>query len=130
MNPKGNRWLYNLPIPHVQFVTDAFARAFSNFTLYIVDGQSLAEKTLADYQSGIDRVKSWLERYEAMTERDYSEQFLQSRHDELQGLTTCYNHLNKDAPRLAKLYAQCGAYKRGTKLVVNQIVHRELQFQA
>ena len=127
VNPKGNRWLYHLPTPHVQYVTDAFARSFSDFTLYMVDGHSLAEKTLADYQSGIDRVKSWLERYEAMTERDYSEQFLQRRREELQGLTTCYAHLKKDAPRLAKLYAQCGNYTRGPKLEVNKLMHRQLQ---
>ncbi|MES2966536.1 MAG: hypothetical protein V4668_01965 [Patescibacteria group bacterium] len=129
-NPSGNRWLYQLPTARLEFIITAFERSFPNYTLYMIDGASLVNKTLADYQSCINRVQDWLERNEVVPEGITSATRRHDKLNELAEVTDGYEHLKDDLPRIAQLYAQCGKYALSKQLVVNQMIHRELVLQS
>ena len=89
----GNRYLYRLPPNRLEFVIDLFRKNFPGYALYVIDGGSLAEKTLADYR----RICSNLYRDE-------------SRRKELQA---AISHLEADKPRLAAFYRDSGRFRLG-----------------
>jgi hypothetical protein len=97
---KGNRFLYRLPKHYLEYVLDLFSHVFPRFTLYIIDGESLAKRLLADYQNA------------------------QSLH--IERTTAKHQHLRAEAPRLQQLYSGCGQYRLGHKLTVNQLLYRRL----
>lgn len=53
-NPRGNRFLYRMPVGRLEHVIDRFAVAFPKFKLRIIDGYSAAEKVVSAYAKSID----------------------------------------------------------------------------
>lgn len=128
-NVKGNRFLYRLPKHYVELVIDQFLRAFPSFTLYMVDGKSLAEKILADYESSMTSVKERLDRDYRQTLDTFAMQTQRSMIAHIESMAVKIKHLQAETSRLQKLYANCGQYKLAEKLTVNKIVYRRLRLQ-
>lgn len=51
--PKGNRFLYKLPMGRVAYIIALMKRYFSNFRIYLVDGGSLLRDYISQYEDGI-----------------------------------------------------------------------------
>jgi len=49
VNPKGNRWLFKLPHHYMDYALLKMKEAFSGFDLYLVEGESLANKIKSNY---------------------------------------------------------------------------------
>ena len=126
VQPKGNRWLYQLPRPRVELVIDAFARAFPNFDLYMVDGESLAKRSLENYEYSCSRLTRFIASCEASKAELYSESYVESQRQLLASVKTKIAHLEADTPRLVDFYANCGRHRLGRKLQVNGLFHRKL----
>lgn len=123
----GNRWLYKLSKPRMEFVIDAFARSFPGFELYVIDGHSLAQKITVSYQASLQLAVEFLKRHDESVTALYSDSYVASRREEFEATTAGIAHIESEKPRLARFYADCGPYKLGPKLQVNQLIHRMLQ---
>lgn len=115
----GNRWLYKLPKNRMEFAIDLFAKNFSGFTLYVVDGQSLAEKTLANYKEGLQRAQDKKDRVEYCG--------ADIRENEIEAFQTRIAQLMADSPRLSHFYGDCGKYVLGQSITVNRLIHHKLE---
>lgn len=71
---KGNRFLYKLPKPYVEFALDLLARHFPTLELCILEGAASAKKYLAQYKNLLERTLEWQEKNEeriAAYEREF-----------------------------------------------------------
>ncbi|MBY0538414.1 hypothetical protein K2P47_03375 [Patescibacteria group bacterium] len=126
----GNRWLYKLNKPRLELAIEAFTRSFPDFSLFIVDGQSLMKKTATSYQVSLQRAVECLERHDASNEGLYSDSYIESRREEATALKARIAHIESDTARLAHFYANCGAYSQDGALEVNYLLHRKLKIPA
>jgi len=92
----GNRWLYRLPHNRLELVVDLFKKSFPTYSLWVIDGSSLAEKTLEDYRQALQR-----------SERA-------NRADEILEYKNRIDHLSADKPRLAAFYGNVGRFVLGS----------------
>src|SRR3989344_1326640 len=51
---KGNRFLYKLPMPYVQYAIMLMEKFFPTLTLYLVEGDSIVEKYLPQYETSLE----------------------------------------------------------------------------
>ena len=125
----GNRWLYKFPANRLEFVIGLFAKHFPGFALYVIDGESLADNTLSDYQRALGDAQESLERAKERREDD-ADLFavvVQMYEDEVGTLLQRIAHLKSDAPRLARFYASCGRYVLSRPTTVNRLIHYEVE---
>lgn len=124
----GNRWLYKLPNNRMEFVIDLFVEYFSNFTFCVIDGESLAKKTILNYESGLLRVEERLRRHQQWTRRQQVLYGVDTQKDknEIEVYRTGIDHLKADLPRLAEFYKNCGRYVLGQSVIINRITHYQL----
>jgi hypothetical protein len=105
---KGNRWLYQLPSNRLEFVVELFQKNFPGYRLWVIDGSSLAEKTIADYRRGLQGAERWGDA------------------EEILAFKTKIEHLETDKSRLNALYKNTGRFCLGSSKSVNGILHHEL----
>ncbi len=105
---EGNRWLYRLPSNRLEFVIDLFKKNFPGYRLWVIDGDSLVEKTLADYRQGLQ-----------LAERI-------GRVEEILALKSNLEHLQADKPRLAAFYSNVGRFSLGSSRKINGLLHYEI----
>lgn len=123
----GNRWLYKFPKNRMEFVIDLFVKHFPGFTLCVIDGESLARKTIADYERGLQRARERVERNRRYAECELAHCGADIRDEhEVEEFERRIAHLKSDLPRLAELYKNCGRYALGQSVVINHITHYEL----
>lgn len=125
----GNRWLYKFPKNRMEFVIDLFAKHFPDFTLCVIDGESLAKKTIADYERGLQRAQERIERNRRYNESELEHCGADIREDEneVEAFQKRIAHLKGDLSRLAELYKNCGRYRLGASVVINNITHYQLE---
>lgn len=51
---KGNRFLYKLPMPYVEYAIMLMEKFFPKLALYLVDGDSIVEKYLPQYETSLN----------------------------------------------------------------------------
>ncbi len=56
-NPKGNRFLYKLPVGVVEYVVSLMRKYFPRQRLCLVDGASLTKRYISGHQSNIDEMR-------------------------------------------------------------------------
>jgi hypothetical protein len=112
--PKGNRFLYKLPLHYVDYVLARFTLAFPHFEILLVDGESLGENELAQYRSGLKSSRSEFRKYRRNQLHGLSFQTSSIFHA-LRG----YRALKKDAieceeaiPRMKRIYGELHVYKK------------------
>ncbi len=127
----GNRWLYKLPSNRTEFVIELFKRNFQGYTLFMVDGKTIAQYTLAMYQSGFDRNKRSIEEYEKLLERklipkdsedSYKRHYERDKED-LEYFRQKIEHLHADTERLAELYRNTGKFMLGKPIQLHALTH-------
>lgn len=126
-----NRWLYSFPKNRMEFVIDSFATHFPGFKFCIIDGQSLAKKTIASYERGMQRAQERVERYQQYVETESSqhETRVQENKDEVETFRARIAHLRNDVPRLAGFYRNCGRHSLGKTVDVNALTHHQLSLR-
>jgi hypothetical protein len=114
VKPKGNRFLYKLPLHYVDYVLARLALAFPHFEIFLVDGGSLGKDELAQYRTGLESSRSEFRKY---------------RRNQLHGLSwqtqsifhalRVYRELKKHAiackeaiPRMKRNYGDLHVYKK------------------
>lgn len=125
----GNRWLYKFPQNRMEFVIDCFVTHFPGFTFCVIDGESLAEKTIADYERGLQRARERVERNRQRSEEDLAHcgVDIEQDEDEVKEFETRIAHVKNDSQRLAQFYKDCGRYALGQSVVINHITHYKLE---
>ncbi len=119
---KGNRWLFKLPKPRLEYVLDLFNQQFPQHEIYLADGAELAKKSLRSYRNGIESAKKMLSR--ATEERSRA-----TYQEELEKFQTKAAHLEQEIARLADFYAKVGdAYMvdRTGVLERNGLIHHRV----
>lgn len=128
----GNRWLYKFPKNRMEFVIDLFVKHFAGFSLSVIDGESLTNKTIADYERGLRYAQERVERNRRQAESDLGHcgADIPEDENEVEAFKARITHLKDDSQRLAEFYRDCGKYALGQSLVINQIVHYQLELQS
>src|SRR3989338_1472397 len=135
----GNRYLFKLPTNRMEFVINLFQTNFPGYTLFLIDGECLAEKTLADYQSALRATHERYARYARYQENikilasesneDY-ERYLRQSQEECETLANKISHLEADKARLAHFYAHTGKFVLGSSpCKVNGLTHYPVELQ-
>lgn len=112
---RGNRHLYHLPNNLIEFVIDLFWSNFPGYTLYLVDGLSLAHKTIANYKQSLTTVRSRCKRYRielalrGWMSADNLRFFAEDR-ERCKELQRKIARLRSDEFRLGKRYAATGRF--------------------
>ena len=57
--PKGNRFLYKLPMDRVSYAVMLMKQHFPTFQTYLVDGDSLAREYIAQFEMGIENERKY-----------------------------------------------------------------------
>ncbi len=57
--PKGNRFLYKLPMNRVAYAVMLMKQHFPTFKTYLIDGDSLLREYIASFEAGIVREREW-----------------------------------------------------------------------
>lgn len=104
----GNRWLYQLPANRLEYVIGLFEKYFPGYRLWVIDGNSLVEKTLADYQRGCEQMQRVKDE------------------DGYLAFRSKVAHLEADKPRLAAFYRNTGRYVSGPSRKVNGLIHHRV----
>lgn len=94
----GNRGLYKLPSNRLEFFIEQFAAQFPGYSLAIIDGKCLVEKTLADYKRSLERIK----RREGISSTGLDAMKFQKK----------VRHLKDDSNRLIGFYSNTGRFLR------------------
>lgn len=124
----GNRYLYRLPKNRLEFVIDLFRASFPGFRLYVIDGQCLVEKTLADYRRGLLSAEKHCERYRHNLGRcDDAKRLLEKNEKEREMFAAKISHLETDGPRLASFYRDAGRFTLGSAKKINGLTHYEVR---
>jgi hypothetical protein len=99
----------------LEFVLDTFRSNFAGYALYVIDGHTLVEKTLGDYQRALERNKEFCEHYASFPSEASYLLTLKEDNAELKRRMT---HLEMDRPRLVAFYRDTGAYQLGEEQLV------------
>lgn len=110
---KGNRWLYALPSPYVEYVIERMRENFPGYDIWIVDGKSLAKKILGNYRQSLAKAQR-------IVGRSLEDQ------ESCSVLRRKIAHLKQDTPRLAALYGNVGRFKLGKPLSRNGLRHLQV----
>lgn len=108
-NRSGNRWLYRLPQNRLEFVIELFKQNFPKYQLWLIDGSSLVEKTLADYRSSLQSAQR--------SQRTEAELALKEK----------IEHLKADKARLVAFYANVGQFRLGSSKKVRGLIHHRVE---
>lgn len=54
VNKKGNRFLYRLPMPYIDWVVDVMRRGFPRMDIYLISGESVAKNVFKQYKDAAD----------------------------------------------------------------------------
>lgn len=128
-NRKGNRYLYRLPENRVEFVIELFQRNFPGYTIQLIDGEALVDKTLLVYaRARMQREHACFE-YRKELERssdapEYLKQWLRNGEAEIIVLAEKMAQLREDRDRLIAFYRNLGRFRLGKKpWISNQMPH-------
>ncbi len=129
---KGNRWLYKLPKNRLEFIINLFQKNFPGYTLFVIGGESLVNKTLKAYKSKHEQVQEWI----TDCKRNHDYYILNGRtvvdlvrrlrdyEDELQEYGKRIEHVEFHSKRLIDLYTNCGTFSIAKKpLIINRLYH-------
>jgi len=112
--PKGNRFLYKLPLPYVDYVLSRLTLAFARFEIFLVDGGSLGEDILAQNRVELKKYRSTFRQCCQNQVRGQSWQ-TSSMLYALEG----YHEVKKHAlltqaaiPRMKRIYGELRSYKK------------------
>ncbi len=132
-NRTGNRFLYKLPNNRLEFVIDLFRKNFPGYRLHVIDGDCLAEKTLADYRRSLAREREHCRRYrnEARSAKGESKElnarWLAQSEQERAAFEEKIAHLTADRQRLISFYGTIGRFSFGiAPIKVNGLVHHRV----
>ncbi len=130
----GNRWLYKLPNNRVEFMIEVFQKNFPGYTLFIVDGKTIAEHSLSLYQSSLGRYMENMKEYEDLVERKlipkgskkFYKRSYQGDKENAQELTETIQHIQEDTERLVKFYANTGKFLLGESITLHGLTHYQV----
>lgn len=121
---RGNRFLFRMPTNRVEFFLDRFGAAFPSFTLYLVDGSDVANKSLQSYRNGLANSQERLAKLKGRAELSEWDADDLKRHTEAaRHFREKIAHLTGDLDRLAALYGATGRYTLGAPLKLNGLTH-------
>lgn len=129
----GNRWLYKLPSNRLEFVIGLFQKNFLGYGLWLVDGESLLKKTLADYQRGLELSNNTLIRYRNSSERvpeedrEFVKKMLVKAQNDKDAFEAKIAHLESNRRRLVNFYHDAGVFKPTQSEIFNNILHHKLE---
>jgi hypothetical protein len=115
----GNRWLYHFPSNRLEFVISLFRSNFPGYQIAVIDGSSLVNKTLSDYQQGLDRAQEHCKNYREVLAKNRSESkeyyvhALKESKQDCAELSAKIAHLESDAQRLVAFYENAGSFVLG-----------------
>ncbi len=126
-----NRWLYQFPQNRMDFVIDLFIKHFPHFTLCVIDGEALVQKTIADYQKVLGRAQERLGRmlHNANSNIIHTDTQMEEYVDEVASLKKSIAHLQTDRSRLVSFYKQYGRHVPRRIVEINSIPHVELELK-
>jgi hypothetical protein len=128
---RGNRFLFRMPANRIEFFLDRFRAAFSRFTLYLVDGSDVANKSLKSYRNGLENSQERLDKFKARAARnqlsDWDKGDDERYAKEIAAFAEKIAHLSADVERLAALYGATGRYNLGTALKINGLTHYRVE---
>jgi hypothetical protein len=129
----GNRGLFKLPCNRVEFVLDRFAKCFPGYRLFVVDGVSLAKKTVASYGVGLEseekvRDHYWQSWRSATNPIEADQQCRRFRRAEKRVMQyhRCIRRVRHETSRLSEFYRQVGRYQLGEPITKFSLVHYEV----
>lgn len=129
---RGNRWLFKLPANYLEYVLDRFREAFPKHSLFLIDGQDVAEKSLRQYKELVKSSLASIRKYRETVKRAEGETlrfYMRSIADKLQTVAETrvkINHLRADVPRLKAFYANSGRYVQGEVCTKMKLRHYAL----
>lgn len=107
----GNRGLFKIPKNRVEFVLELFAWNFPGYKLFMIDGESLMQKTLNDYRNAL---KSNRESQAIYKDNPPYLEVLQGREKEL---LKRMEHLEADMRRISSTYKNIGHHSFGNEVL-------------
>ena len=128
----GNRFLYKLPENRLEYVISQFKQSFPSYSVYVIDGESLIQKTLGQYQASLKNAQVRLERYRTLSGRAKdSESYrreVQETEQECLEFEAKIAHLKTDQHRLIDFYKNTGRFALGPEQIeVNHLNHLRIQ---
>jgi hypothetical protein len=123
----GNRWLYRVPANRLEHVLECFYQSFPDYKLFVVDGNTLVDKTIENYTSTLRRREEFLATHRARARENsvFTEEYLSKEEEFCQILREKRVHLHNDKKRLAAFYESAGRYKlAGETYTCNDLSHR------
>ena len=127
-SPRGNRWLFGLPRPRLEFVMDRLSAAFPRHRILVADGGQIASRNLASYRDGVERLAETARRADLAAARPGAgeDEILRAREAarDLEALQARHDRLEGDVARIAEGYRQTGRYALGKPRTYNGIAHR------
>lgn len=128
----GNRWLYKFPKNRMEFAISLFVKYFPDFTLCVIDGESLAKKIISDYERGLQRVLERVRRKCRYAKSELARCGADIKEDEkeIEQFKKRISHLKNDLPRIVEFYKNCGIYVLGKSVVINHITHHQLELSS
>lgn len=115
----GNRYLYQLPQNRLEFVIERFIANFPGYQLSVVDGSSLVQKTIADYQQALDSARKSRDQYQKWIQNptdsstELDTRMLRRSEENLLRIESKIAHLLADQQRLVSFYSNAGRFKLG-----------------
>ena len=130
----GNRWLYAIPKNRLEYTIDRLRESFAGYTFFVIDGASLVDKTVDQYQRTFERLSDDIARYETRCARDpgsepdaYTVRSHASNLSDRELYKQKIEHLAQDRDRLVAFYRDIGRHTWGRKCVTsNSLRHRQI----
>lgn len=125
----GNRYLYRLPSNRLEFVIDLFRKNFPEHALYLVDGNTLVDKILANYRESLEMAERGIKQYSSVPERlsndnGFSQRMLEDYQKDHAAFVERIRHIEEDRERIASSYSNPGRYKfASVKFPAASLVH-------
>jgi hypothetical protein len=126
----GNRYLYKLPPNRLEHVIEMFFKYFPSHQLYVIEGDSLINKTLADYANALQRAREHAQEYREMIKKpngntDINRQMLERYSNNAVELVERIQHVHVDRCRIVLFYENTGKFALGrTKYAYSGLSHR------
>ena len=119
---KNNRGLYKLPRNRMEFVIGLFAKNFPGYKLYSIEGGSLIENIINNYQKVVQGIK---DSFVYCLKHSPSESNLQRLSSDQRVYEQKIADLKGRMPKISEFYSDVGKFKLGAKpLVINKLRHR------
>lgn len=123
--PKGNRFLYKLPMNLTEFIIERFMLAFPDHQLLIADARDLAKQSLERYQSSWNRYQMLLDTYEHPSADDDEVAVETYRGYQLR-TEEKMTALQNDIPRLLTVYGNTGKFLTENSIRIRDLKHYPL----